>query len=186
MIPAIRFLLYYSFRLHSSICQLILWYSSSLSQLQPPWFQVSVALFSFPYLYLFPRVIPQKYPHIAEWVGFFFSIELPPANTWFVFLSSEGIRKSVEPVPRQLIFILTLIATFHLFFCSYFLCIRLFACLKLKEQNIMWSTNISEAMQAAKYVCLTADDRFRRLPIIRNETMWWYDSGLWRKCFFFS
>lgn len=78
-------------------------------------------------------------------------------------LSSEGNKKGIEPLLRQLIFILTLTATFCLFFFFYFLCIKLFVCLKPKEQNIMWSSNISEAMQAAKSVCLTADDRFRRL-----------------------
>lgn len=114
-----------------------------------------------------------------------FVTELPSANTYFVLLS-EGNRSSVEAALRQLIFILTLIATFCLMFFLYFLYIKQFVCLKPKEQSIMWSTNISEAMQAAKSVCLTADDRFWRMLIIRNETMCWCDSGLWTKSFFFS
>lgn len=42
----------------------------------------------------------------------------------------------------------------------------------------MRSSNIYEAKQAAKAVCLTADDRFRRVAIIRNETVWWFDRKL--------
>lgn len=78
----------------------------------------------------------------------FFFTELPSGNTYFVLLS-EGNRRGVEAVLRQLIFILTLIATFCLILFFYFLCIKQFVCLKPKEQNIMRSSNISEAMQAA-------------------------------------
>lgn len=70
-----------------------------------------------------------------------------------------------------MIFILTLITTFCLFFFFYFLCNKLFVCLKPKKQNIMRSSNILEAKQATKVVCLTADDRFRRLAI-RNVLVW--------------
>lgn len=97
----------------------------------------------------------------------FFFTELSLANTYFVLLS-EGNRR-VEAVLIQLIFILALILTLCLIFFLYFLCIKKFVRLKPKEQNIMWSSNISEAMWAAKSVCLTADDRFRRMLTIRMK-----------------
>lgn len=171
MILTIRFLFYFAFRLHSSPF-LGFRFFGFRSLLLSFLLQISVSP-----LELSPTSI------IRELNEIFFT-ELSSVNTYFVLLS-EGNRSSVEAALRQLIFILTLIATSCLIFFFYFLCIKQFVCLKPKEQSIMWSTNISEAMQAAKSVCLTADDRFWRMLIIRNETMCWCDSGLWTKSFFF-
>lgn len=63
----------------------------------------------------------------------FFFTELSSVNTYFVLLS-EGNRRGVEAVLRQVIFILTLLATFCLLFFSYFLCIKQFACLNQRNK----------------------------------------------------